>query len=58
MICYPDKDGDGYGALPLKILCEGSTIPAGYSHYGDDEDDTNPKIGPLPPEDILDFVLD
>jgi hypothetical protein len=57
-IAYPDKDGDGNGALPLEILCEGSTFPAGYSRYGDDEDDTKASVGPLPPEDILDLVLD
>jgi hypothetical protein len=56
-IVYPDNDGDGVGALPLQILCEGSTFPAGYSHYGDDEDDTNASIGPLPPEDLLGLFL-
>ncbi len=59
-IVYPDKDGDGAGGLPLQILCEGPvfTLPAGYSRYGDDEDDTKASVGPLPPEDILDLVLD
>jgi hypothetical protein len=56
-IVYPDADGDGVGALPLQILCEGSTFPGGYSPYGDDEDDRNASVGPLPPEDILDLVL-
>jgi hypothetical protein len=53
VIVYPDADGDGSGTLPLQILCEGSAVPAGYPRYGDDEDDTNASIGPLPPEDLL-----
>lgn len=57
-IVYPDADGDGAGALPLVIQCSGAGgIAPGYSRYGDDEDDTNASVGPLPPEDILDLVL-
>ncbi len=56
-ILYRDNDGDGAGALPLHISCEGAATPPGYSRYGDDEDDSNADIEPLPAEDILDLVL-
>ena len=59
-IFYPDGDQDGLGTLPLKTFCEAAnaTVPTGYSRFGDDEDDTNAAVGALPPEDILDLVLD
>jgi hypothetical protein len=56
-ILYRDNDGDGVGALPLQISCGGASTPPGYSRYGDDEDDANPQIGPLPVADILELVL-
>jgi hypothetical protein len=32
-------------------------MPAGYSRYGDDENDQDTKVGPLAAEDVLDLVL-
>ena len=57
-ILYPDNDGDGAGALPLQISCGTAATPPGYSRYGDDEDDSNAQVGPLPAADILDLVFD
>jgi hypothetical protein len=56
-VLWPDKDKDGAGAGAYAFKCDGTTIPAGFSRYGDDENDADPKIGPLAPEDILDIVL-
>jgi hypothetical protein len=54
---YPDGDADGAGAGVYRVECLGSTPPAGASFFGDDEDDADPKVGPLDPVDLLDFIL-
>jgi hypothetical protein len=56
-VVWPDLDADGAGAGAYVFKCDGPTIPAGFSRYGDDENDKDPKVGPLAPEDVLDIVL-
>ncbi len=55
-VLYRDQDADGLGAGAYVISCIGSTSPAGFSIYGDDEDDGDPQIGPLDPAAIVDLV--
>ncbi|MCY1082784.1 hypothetical protein [Archangium lansingense] len=50
-VLYPDRDGDGVGVPPRAVLClNDGPVPAGYSIYGFDPDDTKPTIA-YPPED-------
>jgi hypothetical protein len=56
-VLYPDHDGDGAGGGAYAIMCIGQTTPPGFSPFGDDENDGDPVIGPLDPEDILDLVV-
>lgn len=50
-VLYPDKDGDGVGVPPRVVLClDDGPVPAGYSIYGFDPDDTDPRTA-YPTED-------
>jgi hypothetical protein len=44
VVLYPDGDGDGVGAPPRTIPCLGATLPAGFSVYGWDPDDRDPRV--------------
>lgn len=50
-VLYPDKDGDGVGVPPRLVLClDDGPVPSGYSIYGFDPDDSDPRTA-YPPED-------
>jgi hypothetical protein len=44
LVLYPDHDGDGVGTPPRATACRGADLPAGYSLFGDDEDDNDPAV--------------
>ena len=42
VLAYRDLDGDGHGAGPLRPVCAGAALPAGWSSDADDCDDADP----------------
>ena len=46
LICYRDKDHDGYGAGGAHSLCSGNSCPYGYSRKNNDYNDSNSSIYP------------
>jgi hypothetical protein len=56
-VLYPDRDGDGVGAPPRVVPCLGMEMPAGYSIFGFDPDDTDPRRREPADDSELELIL-